>query len=80
MSLGLYRDNRKENGNYYSIMGIYWGPKYPNNLGLRTSTGPNLHSMQVLGPVLSPSAHLLHIGKSLNSLKGVIEGLHTGVL
>ena len=22
--LGLYRDNGKENGNYYSIIGIYW--------------------------------------------------------
>ena len=22
---GLYRDNRKENGNYYSIMGSIWG-------------------------------------------------------
>ena len=23
--LGLYWDNGKENGNYYSILGVYWG-------------------------------------------------------
>ena len=23
--LGLYKDNGKENGNYYSILGLYWG-------------------------------------------------------
>ena len=22
--LGLYRDNGKENGNYYGILGLYW--------------------------------------------------------
>ena len=23
--LGLYGDNEKENGNYYIILGLYWG-------------------------------------------------------
>ena len=30
--MGLYRDNGKENGNYCSILGLYWGYiMYVNN-------------------------------------------------
>ena len=49
--LGLYRENGKENGNYYSILGFYWdngkenypepqtlNPKKPSTLNPKPST------------------------------------------
>ena len=37
--LGLYRDDGKENGNYYIILGIDWGNMLWNELELRDYLG-----------------------------------------
>ena len=57
--MGLYRDNGKENGNYYSRLGLYRdngkeNGNYYSSLGLYGALNPSSLGLQSLSETLNP--------------------------